>query len=71
MGDVTRPIKELKGFKKVTIRKGETIDVSFTLNMNELSYYHNDMSYTYDPGEFDLYIGPDSSEGLVTSFSIL
>ncbi len=71
VGDVTRPLKELKGFKKISIKKGETIGISFTINMNELSYYHQDMSFTYDPGEFDLYIGPDSAEGLVTSFSIL
>ena len=71
VGDVTRPLKELKGYRKVNIKKGETVTVSFTINMNELSYYHQDMSYSYDPGEFDLYIGPDSSEGLTTSFSIL
>lgn len=71
VGDVTRPLKELKGFKKVSIKKGETIKVSFTLNMSELSYYHQDMSFTYDPGEFELYIGPDSSQGMMAKFTIL
>jgi beta-glucosidase len=71
VGDVTRPLKELKGFKKVSIKKGESVKLSFILKMDELSYYHQNMSYNYDGGDYDLYIGPNSSEGLSTSFRIL
>jgi beta-glucosidase len=60
VGNVTRPVKELKGFRKVNIKKGETVKVSFPLPLSDLSYYHEDMSYDYDPGEFELFIGPDS-----------
>jgi beta-glucosidase len=71
VGDVTRPIKELKGFKKVRIKKGESVKVSFILKMDELSYYHQNMSYNYDGGDYDLYFGTNSSEGLSISFRIL
>ena len=60
VGNVTRPVKELKGFRKVNIKEGETVKVSFSLPLSDLSYYHEDMSYDYDPGEFELFIGPDS-----------
>jgi beta-glucosidase len=71
VGDVTRPLKELKGFKKVSIKKGETAKVTFILNLGDLSYYHQDMKFSYDPGEFELYIGPNSSEGLMSIFSVI
>ena len=60
VGNVTRPVKELKDFRRVDIKKGETAKVSFNLNLSDLSYYHEYMSFDYDPGEFELYIGPDS-----------
>ena len=44
----------------ISIKKGETVRVLFTLPLSDLSYYHEDMSYDYDGGEFELYIGPDS-----------
>jgi beta-glucosidase len=71
VGDVTRPVKELKGFKKVLIKKGETVNVTFTLSPDELSYYHQDMSFKYDPGDFELFIGTNSAESRSTKFSIL
>lgn len=71
VGDVTRPVKELKGFKKILIKKGETVTVKFEISTSELSYYHQDMSYTLDAGDFELFIGTNSSEVLVTRFSVL
>jgi len=71
VGNVTRPVKELKGFKKILVKKGETVTVTFNISTSELSYYHQDMSYTLDPGDFELFVGPNSSEGLVTRFSVL
>jgi beta-glucosidase len=70
VGDVTRPVKELKGFKKVNIKKGETVSVSFALSPGELSYYHQDMSFSVDPGDFVLFIGPNSEETKQIAFSI-
>jgi beta-glucosidase len=71
VGDVTRPVKELKGFRKVTIRKGETIEVTFTITPSDLSYYHQDMSYVFDPGDFVLFIGTSSAENRMVQFSII
>ncbi|MCX6301693.1 MAG: beta-glucosidase BglX [Bacteroidia bacterium] len=71
IGDVTRPVKELKGFMKVLIRKGETASISFTIYPKDLSYYHQDMSYSYDPGDFELFIGTNSTDNKKTEFSII
>jgi len=68
VGDVTRPVKELKGFKKVMIRKDSTITVSFTITPGDLKYYHQDMTYASDPGEFELFIGTSSDQTKKTTF---
>ena len=70
-GDVTRPVKELKGLKKVLIRKGKTLTVTFTISPRDLSYYHQDMSYSFDPGEFELFIGTNSEETLKINFTLI
>jgi beta-glucosidase len=71
VGDVTRPLKELKGFRKVMIRKNETVTVSFNITPSELSYYHKDMSYSFDAGDFELFIATSSAEGKSVRFSVL
>jgi beta-glucosidase len=71
VGNVTRPVKELKAFKRINIKEGETVKVSFTLPLSDLSYYHEDMSYDYDPGEFELFIGPDSDTKEFVLFTVL
>jgi beta-glucosidase len=70
VGDVTRPVKELKGFKKVHLKKGETVTVAFVLSSGELAYYHRDMSFSTDPGDFELFIGTNSEETKKKAFSI-
>ncbi len=70
VGDVTRPVKELKDFRKVNIKKGESEVVTFTIDMSQLSYYHQDMSFGYDSGDFELFVGPNSSEGLMQKFTV-
>jgi beta-glucosidase len=70
VGDVTRPIKELKGFRKVIIKKNETVTVTFMINLSELSYYHKDMSYSFDKGDFELFIGPNSAVGNPVRFQV-
>lgn len=58
---ISRPEKELKGFKRVHIKAGETIKVDFEINEEMLRYYNIDMEYASDAGEFDVIIAPDSS----------
>jgi len=70
VGEVTRPVKELKAFKKVHLKKGETVTVAFTILPDELSYYHQDMSFSADPGDFELFIGTNSEKTKKISFKI-
>lgn len=60
VGSVTRPVKELKGFKKVMIKNGEKAKVSFVLSANDLSFYRSDMTFGAEPGNFQVFIGSDS-----------
>ena len=68
VGSVTRPVKELKGFKKVLIRKGETEQVSFRLTADDLKFYDIDMKYLAEPGGFKIFVGPNSRDLLESSF---
>ena len=60
VGKVIRPVKELKGFKKVFIKKGETKTVIFTLKPENLKFYDDDLNYDWESGEFDIMVGTDS-----------
>ena len=61
VGSVTRPVKELKGFEKVLIKKGETKTISFTISEEDLKFYNSDLEFIAEKGEFEIYIGPDST----------
>jgi len=71
VGNVTRPVKELKAFRRISVKKGETVRVLFALPLSDLSYYHEDMSYDYDGGEYELYIGSDSDVKESVLFTVL
>ncbi len=66
--DVVRPIKELKGFKKVFIKKGQTENVTFKITADDLKYYNSELKYVADPGEFDVMVGPNSADLQVKKF---
>ena len=66
----TRPVRELKGFKRVSIRKGETRRVSFELTQHELSFYNVEMKRVVEPGRFQLFVGPNCAEGVQGEFEI-
>lgn len=59
---ITQPVKELKGFQKIFLKAGESKDVHFTIGINELAFYHHDMSFKAETGEFVIYIGTNSDE---------
>lgn len=71
VGSTTRPVKELKGFKRVWIEPGETKKVEFELKTNELAVFDKDFTAVVEPGNFNLWIGPNSKEGLKSEFTIL
>ena len=60
VGSITRPVKELKDFKKIELKKGESKDVTFTITVDDLKFYNSALKYVAEPGEFNLMIGPDS-----------
>ncbi|WP_302562353.1 glycoside hydrolase family 3 N-terminal domain-containing protein [Phocaeicola coprocola] len=69
---VTRPVKELKGFKKIMLQPGESTQVSFNIGMQELTFYGVDMRPIVEPGEFKLMIGSSSDNILLeTTFNLL
>jgi beta-glucosidase len=66
----TRPVKELKGFKKVHIPAGESATVDFTLTKEDLSYYNHDLEWVCEPGDFEIMVGPNSRDTQVTTLSV-
>ncbi|MFN7119084.1 MAG: beta-glucosidase BglX [Saprospiraceae bacterium] len=62
VGSVTRPVKELKGFQKIMLKAGESKEVTFTLTANDLRFYNQQMHYTYEPGDFDIFVGTNSQD---------
>lgn len=62
VGSTTRPVKELKGFDKVTIQPGETKMVTFTITPEDLKFYNYDLKYDWEAGEFDIMTGPSSAD---------
>ncbi len=62
VSSVTRPIKELKGFRRVWLDPGEKTTVTFDITPDSLAFYDIDMNYSVEPGEFDIMIGSSSSD---------
>ena len=70
VGSATRPVKELKGFDKISLAKGESQEVTFTLTPEDLAFHRADMTYGYEAGEFDIFIGTDSVNVSSASFTL-
>jgi beta-glucosidase len=70
VGEVTRPVRELKGYKKITLKPGKTATVQFDLHTDKLAYHNIDGERVIDPGEFNLWVGPNAAEGPRTSFTV-
>lgn len=62
VASMVRPVKELKGFQKVFIPKGQTKRIDFTLNVCDLGFWNNSMQYIVEPGSFEIMVGPNSEE---------
>jgi beta-glucosidase len=70
VGSIARPVKELKGFQKIWLRKGETREVVFTLGVNDLKFYNKDLKWVYEPGEFKVFVGTDSGHTSEAGFTV-
>lgn len=70
VGSIARPVKELKGFQRVALKAGESKTIEFTLTTDDLAFFGRDMQRKAEAGDFKLWIGTSSAEGLETEFSI-
>lgn len=61
VASVTRPVKELKGFKKLVLQQEESQEVGFQITTDDLKFYNLDMQYIWEPGDFIISVGPNSS----------
>lgn len=62
VASLTRPVKELKGFKRISLNAKESAVVTFSLAVNQLGFYNRDMKYVVEPGKFDAMIGSSSQD---------
>ncbi|UJF29584.1 beta-glucosidase BglX [Kaistella sp. 97-N-M2] len=67
---LARPVKELKGFENVFLRKGETKTVNFVLTDAELGFYTNEAQYLVEPGTFEIFVGGSSDKTLTSQFEL-
>lgn len=65
---ITPPIRQLKGFKKVFLKKGETKTVTLVLKPDDLKFYNSDLVFVAEPGEFEVFVGTDSDADRKVSF---
>ncbi len=70
VGEVTRPVRELKGFQRVTLAPGAQQTVTFELHTRDLSFHNIAMQEVTEPGEFHLWIAPNAAEGLQGAFTV-
>lgn len=67
----TRPVKELRGFKKISLKAGESQTVNFSLTPEDLKYYNHDLQYVCEPGDFDIMIGNNSHDVQTTTLHVM
>jgi beta-glucosidase len=71
VGSLVRPVRELKGFRRVHLEPGETQVVEFALPADELAFYNNEEERILEPGEFELYVGGSSLAPLAGKFEVV
>ncbi|RKP51555.1 beta-glucosidase [Cohnella endophytica] len=70
-GDVVRPVKELKAFRKVTLQPGESREVEFVLSESQLRYYHANLAHDSDAGDFVAFVGSNSRDVVELPFRLV
>ena len=70
VGSVTRPIKELKAFQKIEIKKGESITVTFELSVEDLKFYNSELKFVAENGDFEVFVGTNSDASLKQKFTL-
>lgn len=70
VGSITRPVKELKGFKKLELKKGESKEVNFTISVEDLKFYNSDLKFVAEPGAFKVFVGGNSQDVKEAGFEL-
>ena len=70
VGSITRPVRELRGFQKVMLKKGESKAIVFKLTGEDLKFFNSDLKWVNEPGEFQVFIGPNSRDGREGAFTL-
>lgn len=70
-GSITRPVEELKNFKKIFLKAGESQVVSFNLTSAELRFWNANMKYDFEPGDFKVFVGPNSRDVKEADFKLM
>lgn len=70
VGSVTRPVRELKGFEKVMLKKGERKTVTFNLSIEDLKFYNSDLDFVAEPGKFEVFVGTNSNADMKVDFEL-
>ncbi|MBL3657695.1 beta-glucosidase BglX [Fulvivirga sp. 2943] len=70
VGSITRPVKELKGFKKISLEPGKSETVTFTINEQDLAFYNQDLKFAAEPGAFKVFVGTSSREVKEAEFTL-
>ena len=71
VGSLVRPVRELRGFEKVTLKPGESREVTFTLNPDDLAFFIAPGRKIVEPGEFSVWVSPNSAEGNPVKFNVV
>lgn len=70
VGSVVRPVKELKGFERISLKKGESKTVSFKIDAELLKFYNANLEFVCEPGEFKAMVGPNSRDVVEKTFTL-
>lgn len=70
VASLTRPVRELKGFKKIKLEGGQSAEVSFKLTRADLEFVGPDLKWIAEPGTFDVWVAPSSSQGTGETFEL-
>lgn len=71
VGSIVRPVKELKGFKRVSLKAGESKTIEFSLTTDDLAFYGRDLIKKAEAGDFSVWVGGDSNAKLQAGFSLV
>jgi beta-glucosidase len=70
VASVTRPVKELKGFKKISLNAGEKKTIDLTVTPDDLSFYNLEMKKIVEPGIFKIFVGGSSIDAISSQFTL-